>query len=329
METEQGKLPPPPRLFASLVAGFDAVATHIAIILPPVLLDLFLWLGPHLSVKQFVQPVIDSLTTLASSSFLSLNATDVTTAQKMYTDFFARFNLFALLRTFPVGSTSLLSFELSSQNPLGAPLSLNAGSFVTILGWIMLLALVGWLFGAIYYHYVFTATLKPEEQSLRRSVKQAILLCLIWTVLIFVFGIPALVFMTVMAAISPLLGQIILFVGVIVVIWLMMPIFFSPHGIYTLRLNAFRSILNSLRLVRFTLPNTGLFLLTFLIINQGLNFLWNTPAQNTWWVLVGIAGHAFVSTALLSASFIYYRDIDVWLKAVLEMLQRQQASPKI
>jgi hypothetical protein len=105
-----------------------------------------------------------------------------------------------------------------------------------------------------------------------------------------------------------------------------MPVFFSVHGIFALHLNAFRSILGSLRMVRFTLPNTGLFLLVFVIINTGMNFLWNTPSENSWWMLVGIAGHAFVSTALLAASFIYYRDINVWLAAVLSQLQKQTTS---
>jgi hypothetical protein len=107
-----------------------------------------------------------------------------------------------------------------------------------------------------------------------------------------------------------------------------MPIFFSAHGIFTLQLDALRAILTSLRMVRFTLPNTGLFLLTFIVINQGLNFLWNTPPDTSWWTLLGIAGHAFVSTALIAASFIYYRDINVWLKVVFEQLQRQTTSAK-
>jgi hypothetical protein len=81
-------------------------------------------------------------------------------------------------------------------------------------------------------------------------------------------------------------------------------------------------------MVRFTLPNTGLFLLLFVLINQGLNFLWTTPAQTSWWMLVGIGGHAFISTALLAASFIYYRDINAWLKVVFEQLQRQATSAK-
>jgi hypothetical protein len=59
-----------------------------------------------------------------------------------------------------------------------------------------------------------------------------------------------------------------------------------------------------------------------------MNFLWNTPSDNSWWMLVGIAGHAFVSTALLAASFIYYRDINAWLSAVLEQLQNRTSSAK-
>jgi hypothetical protein len=328
METEQGKLPPPPHLFASLMAGFDSIANHIMVILPPVLLDLFLWLGPHLSLKQFVQPVIDSLTTLVSSSLIKMNASDVTSTQQMYTDFFNRFNLFAILRTFPVGATSLLSFEMPAQNPWGAARSISAGSFMGILDWAVLLIFVGWVFGALYYYWVATVSLKPEGRLLWRSMQQGVMLSLIWVGLLILFGLPALLLLSVMTVISPILGQAVLFIGAILLIWLVMPIFFSSHGIFSQQMNALHSILASLRMVRFTLPNTGLFLLMFLIINQGLNFLWSTPPLNSWWMLVGIVGHAFVSTALLASSFVYYRDINVWLKIVFDQLQRQTTSMK-
>jgi hypothetical protein len=42
---------------------------------------------------------------------------------------------------------------------------------------------------------------------------------------------------------------------------------------------------------------------------------------------VGISGHAFISTTLLSASFVYYRDINIWLQAVLEQLQQKPSAP--
>ena len=95
-------------------------------------------------------------------------------------------------------------------------------------------------------------------------------------------------------------------------------------------MDALRAILNSIRMVRFTLPTTGLFLLVFVVINQGLNFLWNAQlSQNSWWLLIGIAGHAFVSTALLAASFIYYRDTNAWLAVVFDQLQRKTTSAKV
>jgi hypothetical protein len=326
METKLGRLPPPPRLLASLMAGFDSVANHISVILPPVLLDLFLWLGPHLRLKEFLQPLIDRLPSLASA--FPSNFPDLATVQTTWTGIANQFNLFVILRTFPVGTTSLLSFEMSVQNPLGGSVSLDAGSFIGILGWAIILVFLGWIIGALYYYWVSKVALKPEVRSLWKALKQAVYLSLIWMGLLFFFGVPALLVVSVLTAISPVLGQVVLFAGALILVWLLMPIFFSVHGIFTLQLDALRAIMNSLHMVRFTLPNTGLFLLMFVVLNQGLNFLWNTPAQDSWWTLVGITGHAFVSTALLAASFVYYRDINAWLKVVFEQLQHQTTSAK-
>ena len=134
METEQVKLPPPPGLIASLMRGFDSVANHILIILPPVLLDLFLWLGPHLRLKSFLQPLIDQLPALAKA--LPSSFPDVATIQQVWTGVINQFNLFMILRTFPVGATSLLSLQMPGQTPLGVPANLDAGSFFGMVGWV-------------------------------------------------------------------------------------------------------------------------------------------------------------------------------------------------
>jgi len=326
IQTSQGKFPPPPGLLASLMAGFDSVANHIAVILPPLLLDLFLWLGPHLRLKGFLQPLIERLPALVSTFPSSFP--DLATIQTAWMAIANNFNLFVILRTFPVGTTSLLNFDMAVQNPLGSPLSLEAGPFSGILGWMVFLVLLGWIIGALYYYWVSSVALNPEVRSLWRSLQQSVWLSLIWMGLLFLVGLPALVVLSILTAISPILGQVALFAGALIFIWLVMPVFFSVHGIFTLQLDAFRAIMSSLRMVRFTLPNTGLFLLTFLVLNQGLNFLWNTPPLTSWWLLVGITGHAFVSTALLAASFVYYRDINAWLKVVFEQLQQQTTSAK-
>ncbi len=334
MQTEQGKIPPPPGLIAAIASGFDAVATHILVIALPLLLDLFLWLGPHLSLVQLAQPIMDQLPPIPASPLTqTLNPASTGASQLTWATFLDRFNLFNLMQTFPVGVSSLVGGGLlpllPAQTPLGGPVKFEVNSILTVVGMWILLVLLGWMLGGLYYHWVSRISLKLGPRPLRESLKQIILLSIIWVVLTLIVGFPVLLVLAILNTFIPLLGWIAQFVIVMFAIWLLMPVFFSPHGIFAYQQDAFHSILNSLRMVRFTLPNTGLFLLAFVLIGQGLNLLWRTPPDDSWLMLVGIAGHAFVSTALLAASFIYYRDINAWLKTVFDILKAQASSARI
>jgi hypothetical protein len=123
------------------------------------------------------------------------------------------------------------------------------------------------------------------------------------------------------------IGQIallalIIFAGLL--IWLLIPLVFSPHGIIVNRYTIWVSMRESIRLTRWTLPTTSLLLLCILLLSEGLNMVWSLPEETSWWTLVGIVGHAFVSTSLLAASFVYYRDADRWVQQVL-----QRARPSV
>jgi hypothetical protein len=74
-------------------------------------------------------------------------------------------------------------------------------------------------------------------------------------------------------------------------------------------------------MARFTLPTSSMFVLTVFLLSFGLNFLWSIPPKNSWMTAVGILGHSFVTTALLAASFIYYRDMNIWLQGVIEKMR--------
>jgi hypothetical protein len=325
VESEQGKFPSPPGLIATFAAGFNSVASSITVIALPVLLDLFLWFGPRLSLRDYLQPLIDALprlyTNLAPAETLEL-------AQQFWTDFFTRFNLFAALRTFPVGTPSLLFLEMPPQTPLGDPVTLQAGSFGVILGLAFLLVLAGWLIGAAYFHWVSKVALNQPARPVWKSVTQTLWVSLVWTTVLFVAGLPALMLLGLSTVISPALGQVILFLTGLATLWLLIPFYFSAHGIFTFQMDALNAILNSLRMVRFTFPTTSFFLFLTVLLSFGLRFLWKTPPPDSWWMLVGIVGHAFISTALLAASFIYYRDVNDWLKVVFERLNTQTTSAK-
>jgi hypothetical protein len=139
--------------------------------------------------------------------------------------------------------------------------------------------------------------------------------------------VPVMIVVTILALISPLLANGAVLVMLMLSFWLIIPLFFTPHGIFVRGQNAFTSILSSLRMARFALPTSGLFVLSAFVLRRGLNYLWSVPPENSWMMVVGIAGHAFISTALLAASFVYYRDINAWVQTVSERVKQKQTVP--
>ena len=92
---------------------------------------------------------------------------------------------------------------------------------------------------------------------------------------------------------------------------------------------SFQSILLSIRMVRFFLPGTGMFVLTAILISEGMNLLWELPDPTSWLTLVGIAGHAFIVTAMLAASFIYYRDGLHWMQENIQRMSTPMGNQEI
>jgi len=323
-------LPPPPGIIASLRAGFDAIATHIGLILMPLGLDLLLWLGPRVSVSKLMQPVLGEMTRLAPTNGLSTS--DISAMLDMYRALLERFNLLIMVRTLPVGISSLMSGRMPAVSPLGAPFVLQVTSAGQLFGLFLLLTLIGWMLGGLYFYGVAGLVVsKPLTDALptaARAVTQTILYSLIWVILLWSVGLPALFMVYLTFAINALLGQGLLLFLAFISLWLLVPLFFSPHGIYLRRQNALTSFLGGFRLTRFTLPGSSFFVLAVILVGVGLNLLWAVPAEDSWFALVGLLGHAFITTALLASSFVYYQDMSVWLQTALERLRSSLPTQK-
>lgn len=324
------KLPPPPGILGSLRVGFDIVSSHVWLILPPIVLDSFLWLSMHLSVGKLYSTLVTALLEALKTRPLPADQVKAITDS---VETVSRFNWLSWIRTFPVGIPSLEAFSMTEHGslltPFGSREILQFDSAWAPLGWFALLTFVGWLGGSVYFRWVSVAALGKEEAGIGflRAILQTVLISVMWTVCLFVVLMPVMVIVSVAAAFSATLANGLLFVFLFFSYWLVVPFFFMPHGIFARRQNAFYSLYSSLRLTRFTLPTSGLFVFTAFLLNRGLNFLWSVPESDSWMSLVGIAGHAFISTALLAASFVYYRDMHSWLQTVLAQLQQKQGMP--
>jgi hypothetical protein len=70
-----------------------------------------------------------------------------------------------------------------------------------------------------------------------------------------------------------------------------------------------------------TLPYSVLFALAGLVLSQGLDMLWAIPKDTSWLAVVGVIGHAFISSGIIAAAFVFYRDAEQFLQ------QKQQIIP--
>lgn len=319
----------PPRLISSIAAGFNTVANHIYLILFPIALDMLLWFGPHLRVKTLFEPFVNELNMLLAH-MTATNTLDLVNAGKeFWTVFLDRFNMFSLLRVYPVGITSLFSSSAPISTPLGDAPVYEMGSLLGFaLAW-LILVLVGMAGGSLFFSEI--ARCNGEERqgfSLRRvgwQLVQILLLTIALVIILLVFTIPTSLMLSVLLMFSPGLAQISLFFLSLLLLWLLVPLVFAPHGVFVFRQNVLSSMRTSMQLVRYFLPGTGLFLLVALLIGQGMDIIWRVPNETSWMALVGVFGHAFVTTGLLSASFIYYLGGIRWMQDRLRQISTKGA----
>jgi len=309
-----------PKLIPSLLAGFEAVANHIELIILPIALDLLLWFGPHLRIKDIVHPILANLTLpneLQSGEFAQI----FSNTKEIYFVLADRFNIFSAIRTLPVGIPSLVANISPVTNPLGSPIVLEARNYSSAFLIWLVVGLIGLIGSSYYYNSINQVTSSDKAQvspgSIGWQTLQLLYLTIICVLFIIIIIFPALMLVSFVTLLSPVLGQIALFAGGLILIWVITPMLYTPQVIFMQHQSILKALLSSIRMVRFALPSSGLFFIAVIIIAQGLDLLWQIPKENSWFSLIGVAGHALVNTSLTAAIFIYYRDGMKWIQSII------------
>jgi hypothetical protein len=320
----------PPRMIPSIVEGFNAITENIYLILFPLFFDMFLWLGPFVSVKKYFLPQF--LNTLESSPELFNNqpAGLVESTRLLWTEIISQFNLLFSLRTLPIGVPSLMISILGSSNPLGDRIPIELSTGTMIITWPIVFLFVGFLLGSIYFALTANAIKKSDQSSnlskIFKNIVQSFLLTVILVVAALTLSVPVICLLSSLLLILPSLGTLPFLVAGMLSVWIILPLVFSPHGIFFGELKATTSIVTSFRLVRSLMSSTGLFFIILILLGYGLDILWVTPGTSSWMLLVGIFGHAFISSGLLAASFVYYEKGLKWLQ-VTRQTKKEQEEP--
>ena len=309
---------PPLGVIASLVGGFETVNRQLWLILPPLLLDLFFWLGPQLSIKPMVDTIARDLQNMAlgapPGSLISQSAQN----WQQFTTVSESINLFWALSTAPLGVPSMMAWRTSeavSTHWLGV---MGVGNPLINLILLVALSTIGLFAAAIYFEGIAQAVRDGRFDliALLRRVG------LVWVYLIgfaicvlvvsAVLGVPAFAFSMLLAALNNVLGSAALALTFSLVFWVLVFGLFTPHAITLGQRGLFSALWESLALVRRNLgPTTGL-VATVLLLYVGLGLVWTLAPADSWMNLIGVLAHAVVSTALVTATFVYFQDRSRW-----------------
>ena len=319
MKINKIALPESPNVLKSIRNGFDAITKHLFLLLFPIGLDLVLWFAPHLRIKTQIEGVIAEMNEL--SALLSPDFGEMVEAgQEIWLIAAERINLFITLRSYPVGIFSLFTSIMPVENPIGNTIfwDINQLSIAAIIS--LGLFLIGLAFGGLYFSSVRQAALFDEVKwrTILREWPRISIQSFLLSLMLFILFLGILVLGSCTATgitfFSVTLGQLVIILFGIVSFWLIFPLFFSPHGIFSQGQKAWKSMLQSIRLTNTTFFKTGLFIMLAILVNQGLNMVWQVPPENSWLMMISIIGHAFVTTGTLAASFVYYQEMIRWFE---------------
>lgn len=312
---------PRPNLISCVRKGFDAVANHVELLLFPLFVDLFLWLGPHFTIRSMTEGAIKLLNEVIAQEG-SLPEEAVAASQQTWQYFAEHFNLLAFLRTLPVGVPSLMATHAPINTPFGAPNSIELTEFAAASGLVILVVLIGLFMGSLFYLLVAQVSITNQihwgailQEWPKAALKSTGLLFALLGALVAV-TLPVSCLVGTLAISGVMFSQIGMFLYGVILAWWMFPLVFSAHGIFLYRDNLLLSIRRSIRLTRLTFPLTGTLILLLLLFSEGLDILWKTPKVESWLMLLGVGGHAFIATAFLAVSFVYFHETNRWLQSL-------------
>ena len=318
--TREGSPEAPIGVIDSFVQGFDRVAARPALLLPPLVLDLLLWLGPKVSISPLLDRMVAQLRMPVEGEQAIQEQVEL--VREYLTTLGEQFNLLTTLSSLPTGVPSLMAGVMPENAPIDFFGAMRVGEpGLVLMAW-PALTVVGLGLGAFYHRWVARAA--APEASIPSGLwawSRLLLLALVVYGGLLVGGGIALALATVATFILPLLGVGVSFVAFSLLFWLIVYLIFTPHGIVRYRFGVIRSMLESVLIVRWNFMATVGFLGAALLISWLTNMIWMLPDSGSWYGVLAIIGHAFISGMLLTSSYTFYQGRREWLVAAREEIE--------
>lgn len=311
-----------PKIIQAIKSGFNTIANKPYLMIPPILLDLFLWFGPAWRVDSFFKPILQRFSNLPSITGAEYSEL-VDNFQSIWMEFFTNLDLARSLRTFPIGVPSLIALKQPFENPLGKSMVFNLETSFSVIGLWLIFLILGFFLGSLYFDNISkqVVDIKSEKdhdiKSLLRAYLQIILMPIMILIILLIISLPTVLIMSIISLLSPTISQFFLIATGFLLLWIILPLVFTPHGIFLYKQNLISAMMTSISVVKTSMSQTTWFILAGFVLIEGMNYLWTSPAADNWFLIIGIFGHAFVVSAITAASFYYFLDATAYTQSLM------------
>jgi hypothetical protein len=226
------------------------------------------------------------------------------------------FNLLVAVGSLPAGLPSLMAGQLPIRNPVGrVPVWYPGDPSQALFTWIAL-TVVGLGLGVFYHRWL------AREAASGGYVRSG---WIAWVRMVMLFliayagGLMALTLVVLIGSflglIHPMLSTVFIILGIGMLFWAAIYLAFTTHGIIRYDFSVLQAMLESASVVRRNLLSvTGFLFVAFLLVWFSTTEIWSLPGERSWYNLLSILGHAFLSSTLILASYAFYQDRRTWIR---------------
>jgi hypothetical protein len=323
------------------MAGFETLGQNLWPLVFPLAIDLFLWLGPRLSVAPLIELLI-SFSRMTQSSF------DPQIGEVLE-QFAEQFNLFSLLNAIPFLSvpTLLSQHAPGAISPLGQRMALPVGNALVLIAWAIVLIPIGLVLGSVYLNTLAgsvhaarggvpapaagipaapktantTKDAAAGSSETRRDDRLAMiaLTTILKLIRVLTFSgivvslgmllFPIWVFVVGLAmSIAEIFGLVLWGLCVGVAGFVVLHLLFVVHGVLLGGRRLLRAVVESIALIRFNFASSAGLVILGILIYKGLGYIWSLPEGNSWLLSLGILCNSGIATALVAATFVFYQE---------------------
>lgn len=304
----------PRGLIDTLQAGFNTINRNPWLLLVPLLVDLYLWLGPQFTVGNTLADWANNPTAIlgATQTLERLLGDDgrPPTNMLLTADDLKGYNLFWLLAVPLLGVPSFRAGVAGSGRVF--PLDSVGGVATASLA----ILVVGFTLAVIFYGML--ARLVRTGQAAVSSFAgdfpglwvRAVGLFCIAIGLLGAAAIPLVLLLAGTASAAPALLTVVASLILGVAVWLFIHLFFTSDALFVSFVGPLAAIRRSVVLVRHYFWQSVGFVGLIVIISSGFPIILNELAKNLQvaGTVLAICGHIYISTAISAASMTYYKE---------------------